>query len=128
MFLVTAGSPAAKAGLQRFDVISAINGASVENAQALVDAIAAAKSNADVTLTVKHRGDATTTEIKVTLGENPDKSGTAYMGVSLGDAVTMPQMNVNPGNGAGTGNRGHNSGRSNPNTQPQQPQDAGNTL
>jgi len=130
VYLVTEGSPAAKAGVQRFDVISAINGVSVENAQALVDAIATYKSNADVTLTVKHRGDTATTEIKVTLGENPDKSGTAYMGVSLGDAVTLPQMNANPGAAGTGGNRGNNSGRPNlrnPNTQPQ-PQDTGNTL
>jgi S1-C subfamily serine protease len=126
VFVVTEGSPAAKAGLQRSDVISAIDGKSVENAQALVDAIATYKPNSDVTLTVKHRNDAATTEVKVTLGENPDKSGSAYLGVSLADAMSMPRLNVNPGNGSGANNNGRPNFR-NPNTNPQQ-QGNGNTL
>ena len=108
---VTDGSPAALAGIQRFDVITAINGDPIDNAQALVDGVSKLKPDTSATLTVQHRNDASTTEIKVTLGANPDKSGTAYLGLSLADATTMPKMNVNPNsNGAGSnGNRGNSS-------------------
>lgn len=121
VFQVTDGSPAAKAGLQRSDVITAINGKTVANAQALVDAIATYKPNDNVTLTVQHRADTSTVEVKVTLGDNPSKSGSAYLGVSLGDAVSMPQFNMNPGNQGRPGFR-------NPNTNQQPAQTSGNTL
>ncbi|HEY3289842.1 MAG TPA: PDZ domain-containing protein [Anaerolineae bacterium] len=115
VFQVTDGSPAAKAGLVRSDVITAINGKTVDSAQALVDAIATYKPNDNVTLTVQHRMDTTTVEVKVTLGDNPSKAGSAYLGVSLGDALSMPQFRMNPGN-------------RNPNNNQQPAQTSGNTL
>ncbi|HEY3343202.1 MAG TPA: PDZ domain-containing protein [Anaerolineae bacterium] len=78
---VTAGSPADNAGLKQGDTITAVNGTAVSTPQALSSAIGALKPGAVVTLGVKH-SDGTAADVKVTLGDNPNKAGTGYLGIA----------------------------------------------
>ena len=80
---VTANSPAAKAGLKQGDTIMAIDGETVNSPQALSTAVSAHKPGDSVTLSVKH-SDNSTTDVKVTLGENPNKAGAGFLGVTTG--------------------------------------------
>ncbi len=81
---VVKDSPAAKAGLRVDDVIVAVDGKPVDRPQAVVDLIGARKPGDALTVTVKRED---TLDVKVTLGENPDKKGAAYLGVSLAARV-----------------------------------------
>ena len=66
---VTAGSPAASAGLKKGDVITAFNGKSVLNADALTAYVTQSSVGEKVTLTV-HRG-GTTKQLTLTFGNQP---------------------------------------------------------
>jgi S1-C subfamily serine protease len=81
---VTADSPASAAGLQRGDVITAIDGEPVESPQSLTEAIAERKPGDRITLTIYRQSDEQEIEVNVTLGTNPTQEGKAYLGVSLG--------------------------------------------
>jgi S1-C subfamily serine protease len=87
---VTADSPAAKAGLQAGDVISAANGTAIRTPDDLVKRVQAAKPGDKVTLSIVRDGQ--DDEIVVTLGENPDKPGAGYMGISLGAMMKFETM------------------------------------
>jgi putative serine protease PepD len=63
------GTPAAKAGLQAGDVVTAIDGQTVENADDLTAKISAHHPGDKVTLTVTRNG--ATKTISVTLGTRP---------------------------------------------------------
>jgi putative serine protease PepD len=63
---VTAGRAAAQAGIRAGDVVTALDGAPIDGADALAAAIAAHQPGDTIHLTV-HRG-GTTTDIAVTLG------------------------------------------------------------
>jgi S1-C subfamily serine protease len=77
-------SPASVAGLEEGDVITAIDSEAVESPQALADAIAEREPGDRVTLTVYQRDSEEEREIEVTLAENPDDEGRAYLGVLIG--------------------------------------------
>jgi S1-C subfamily serine protease len=77
-------SPASAAGLEEGDVITAIDGEPVESPQALADAIAEHEPGDEITLTVYQRDGEEEREIEITLAENPDAEGRAYLGVSIG--------------------------------------------
>ena len=81
---VVTGSPAESAGLQAGDIITAIDGTPVSDAQALVDAVSAHQPGDKVALTVYRSGQSESQTITVTLGDNPNQAGTAYMGVNIG--------------------------------------------
>jgi putative serine protease PepD len=66
---IVAGSPAAKAGLQAGDLITAVNGTPVASVNQFVAAIANYAPGNTVTLTVNRSGQ--TKQIKVTLGAQP---------------------------------------------------------
>jgi putative serine protease PepD len=66
---VIAGSPAAKAGLKKGDVITAFNGKTVLNADALTAYVTQSSVGERVTITV-HRGD-TTKHVTLTFGTQP---------------------------------------------------------
>jgi S1-C subfamily serine protease len=66
---VGSGSPAASAGLQQGDIITAANGQPITGESDLLTALANAKPGAKMTLTVNRNG--STTTITVTLGELP---------------------------------------------------------
>jgi putative serine protease PepD len=66
---IKSGSPASRAGLQAGDVVTAINGNSVSNADDLTAQISAHAPNDVVTLTVTRNGKSQ--QVKVTLGVRP---------------------------------------------------------
>ncbi len=76
---VTSGSPAEKAGLQSGDVITAVNGQTVDATHPLNDVVQQAKPGDTLDLTINRGGNSQT--LKVTLGQNPDNSGAAYLGI-----------------------------------------------
>lgn len=93
--------PAAKAGLQAGDLITAIDGEAVDSPQALVDAIASRQPGDTVTLTVTRSGETDPIQIEAVLGEHPDTAGKAYLGVSIG--AFMMRMRSH---GSGTDDQG----------------------
>lgn len=90
---VVANGPAAKAGLQADDIITAMDGEEIADAQALVDAVAGHKPADKVTLTVTRMDAADPVDITVTLGKHPDDATKAYLGVSI--ASTQMQFRRN---------------------------------
>jgi len=66
---VTPGGPAAQAGLQPGDVITAINGTATPDTEALA-AVASLRPGQQVTVSVT-KADGSTTTIHVTLGQLP---------------------------------------------------------
>jgi S1-C subfamily serine protease len=77
-------SPASAAGLEKGDVITAIDGEPVESPQALADAIAEREPGDTITLTVYQREGEEEREIEITLADHPDEEGRAYLGVLIG--------------------------------------------
>ncbi len=100
---VVSGGPADKAGIKSGDVITKINGTAVTTADAFTTAIQALKVGDTVTLTVYQQGSQTSTDIQVTLGDNPQSAGKPYLGVSLFGIDTTQ----NNGNGNNMPFRGH---------------------
>ena len=78
---VVADSPAAKAGLQIGDLVTAIGGTKIDQTHSLSDLIQQKKPGDSVALDVT-RGSQTLT-ITVTLGASAQSSTTAYLGVSF---------------------------------------------
>lgn len=74
-------SPAADAGLQVGQIVQSVDGKSLTTPEALVEAIAAHQPGDQVTLSVFDPQSGETSEVEVTLGENPDKAGAAWLGV-----------------------------------------------
>ncbi len=81
---VTPDSPAEKAGLQKGDLITAIDGEAVGRPQEFVETIRSHVPGDQITLTVYSPGEDQATEIEVRLGENPEKPGETYLGVRIG--------------------------------------------
>lgn len=100
---VVTGSPADKAGLKQGDTILAANDKPIKAPQDLVELVRNSKPGDRVTLSVQRQGEDKPVEITVTLGENPDKAGAAYMGVSLGQFIRFER--ILPG-GEGNGAQG----------------------
>lgn len=84
---VTPDGPAATAGLEAGDLITAVNGEEIDNPQALVDAVQAAAPGDEMILTVQGQDDAEAADVTVTLGENDE--GGALLGVQIGGAMRM---------------------------------------
>jgi S1-C subfamily serine protease len=89
---VTEDSPAAAAGLQRGDLITAIEGEPIQGPQDLVDAIGEHKPGDQVTLTVLQSGEEEEREVEVTLAEHPEEEGKAYLGVQIGGFVHVSKI------------------------------------
>lgn len=91
---VVADSPAASAGLQTGDVILSVNGEALAEDTTLADAIGALAPGDTATLEVQRAGEDATLSLDVTLAENPDKAGVAFLGVQYGPAMstTMETM------------------------------------
>ena len=77
---VVPGGPAAEAGLKEGDHILAVDGQPLKPEDDLAGLIAQRKPGDSVTLQVERPGEGQR-EVAVTLGENPDKAGGAYLGV-----------------------------------------------
>jgi S1-C subfamily serine protease len=80
---IAEGSPADEAGLQQGDIITAINGEPVESPGDLTNAVAEREPGDKITLTI-HRSGEEEQEIEVTLAENADQEGAAYLGATVG--------------------------------------------
>ncbi len=124
---VVSGGPADKAGIKAGDVITKLNGTAVTTADAFVQAIGAMKVGDTVTLTVYHQGSQTSTDIQVTLGDNPQSAGKPYLGVNLfGINTTQTPGNGTNGNGNGGGSNFPGPFRGHPfQTQPAAPSGSG---
>jgi S1-C subfamily serine protease len=85
---VQANSPAATAGLLKDDVITQVNGADVSDFRALQRTLASARVGDTVSLTITRSGASQT--VDVTLGDNPNKAGTPYLGISIAPARPVP--------------------------------------
>jgi membrane-associated protease RseP (regulator of RpoE activity) len=81
---VLADTPAEQAGLAEGDFITALDGEAVGKPGAFAEKIQAHEAGDEITLTVYHQGEDTPEELQITLGEHPDKAGSAYLGVELG--------------------------------------------
>jgi serine protease Do len=95
---VVSGGPADKAGLKAGDVITKLDGTAVTNSNDFITAIGGHKVGDSVTLTVMPQGSTATSDIKVTLADNPQTAGKPYLGVSISDGM-RPQFK----NGGGAG-------------------------
>lgn len=73
-------SPAATAGIKPGDFITAVNGVPYDNSSSIAQA-SWYKPGQNVTLTVWSSG--RTTQVKLTLGHNPDNNSAAFIGVGL---------------------------------------------
>lgn len=82
---VTPDGPAAEAGLEAGDWISAVNGEAIETPQELVDAVQAAAPGDEMVLTVQGQDDEEAADVAVTLGANEE--GGALLGVQIGGAM-----------------------------------------
>jgi len=91
---VTAGGPAAKAGIERGDVILTFNGRPVENSTALRTMVAEAKPGSDARVTVLRDGKEKT--LTVALGERPEvaSAGDERSGESSSSGSTHAGMKV----------------------------------
>jgi membrane-associated protease RseP (regulator of RpoE activity) len=89
---VVEDSPASDAGLRSGDVITAIDGEPVEAPGALSETIGALEPGDEITLTVYRSEGEEELQIAVTLGEHPDGTGAAYLGVQLGGFFHMERF------------------------------------
>jgi S1-C subfamily serine protease len=84
--------PAAAAGLQKGDLITAIEGEPIQGPQDLVDAIGEHEPGDTVTLTVLQSGEEEEREVEVTLAEHPEEEGKTYLGVQIGGFVHVSKI------------------------------------
>ena len=92
---VVAGSPAEAAGLQAGDLIVSVDGEALAEDTSLAEVIGAMQPGDTVALEVQRDGEDANLSLDVTLTENPDKAGVAFLGVQYGPALsaaleTMP--------------------------------------
>ena len=90
---VTSGSPAEKAGLKSGQLITSVDGKAVNSQTALSDAISSHKPGDVVTLSVFDPQTNQSSDVKVTLGDNPQKSGSPWLGISYGYINPQPRQN-----------------------------------
>jgi serine protease Do len=80
---VAQDSPAEQAGLQQGWIIVEVEGESIVRPGALVETIGNASPGDNIVLTVYDPESEQTSEITVTLGENPNEDGKAYLGIQI---------------------------------------------
>ena len=99
---VTEDSPAWEAGLREGDTITAVDGEPLDSPQALADAVAAYKPGDEITLTVTSPELDEERDVQVTLGQHPDDSEKAYLGVMVGGFFMRGRVEgKTPGDGSG---------------------------
>jgi len=90
---VTDDGPAAEAGLEAGDRITAIDGVAVEDG-GLAEAIGARAPGETVALTVERDGEAL--ELSATLAEHPDDAERGFLGIMLGGPAVFERRIVGP--------------------------------
>jgi S1-C subfamily serine protease len=97
---VVAGGPSEKAGLKVGDVILKVNDTTLDATNDLAKVLSSLKPGDSAKLNVQHKGESAALDISVTLGDNPDKAGQAYLGIQyisggqgpkFGNGQTLPQ-------------------------------------
>lgn len=78
---VVKDSPAEKAGLEAGQFLQAVDGQTLQSPEDLSGVIADLKPGDTVTLQVFDPRSGDTRDIEITLGENPDKAGAAWLGI-----------------------------------------------
>lgn len=92
-------TPAEGVGLQQGDVVVAVDGLAVENADEAVQILAERAPGDDVLLEVDRADPDASPEVTVTLDGNPDDSQRPYVGVMLRDFQVLPwQIEIDAGN------------------------------
>lgn len=91
LMAVVEGGPAAQAGLKSGEVIVAVDGETLTSADQLKEYIAARSPGDEITLAVLSGGSTQTHDVQVTLGENPDQPGAAYLGIRFAFAEPFPK-------------------------------------
>ncbi len=91
---VTSGSPAEKAGLKAGQLIEAVNGTTLQGPQDLSSAISSKKPGDTVTLTIFDPQAGASKDVQVTLGDNPQNAGSAWLGIQYG-YINMQNQNRN---------------------------------
>jgi S1-C subfamily serine protease len=81
---VAEDSPAAEAGLKNDQIITAVDGEAVSGPRFLVEIIANHAPGDTVTLTITEKDSGDSRDVTVTLGEDPDQTDKAYLGVQIG--------------------------------------------
>jgi len=84
---VTENGPAATAGLEEGDWITAIDGEAISDPQEVVDAVKAAKPGDEMVLTVQGADDEEAEDVTITLGKNDE--GGALLGVQIGGGLQI---------------------------------------
>jgi len=100
------GSPAARAGVQAGDVITAVNGTPVKDARDLARTIGTLAPNASVKLDILRQGEATT--VTVTLAQTPDQQQANAGPVTEAPSHGVPHLGltVAPAAAVGAGQNG----------------------
>jgi S1-C subfamily serine protease len=88
IFEVVAESPAADAGLEAGDIITAVDGKALDDSADLASAIGQYQPSDEITLAVvKPNANGASTDVVVTLGENPDQPDKPLLGVRYHSAT-----------------------------------------
>jgi membrane-associated protease RseP (regulator of RpoE activity) len=97
---VTPESPAAEAGLESGDVITAINDKEISGLESFVEAVRGFDPGDEITLTVYRKGEDESLDVEVVLGEDPEADGQAYLGVRIGEFLRYERKSpsLNPEN------------------------------
>jgi S1-C subfamily serine protease len=91
---VTSGGPADKAGVKAGDVITKVNDQVVDANNDLAKVLGALKPGANATLTLQRQGQTTAVTSQVSLGDNPNSAGQAYLGIEYRMLPVKPATNA----------------------------------
>ena len=80
---VNANGPAAKAGIAVHDVITAVEGTTVQSLVQIAQALARHKPGDSMEFTISRASDGTVANVTMILGASPDDASRAYMGLTL---------------------------------------------
>jgi S1-C subfamily serine protease len=78
---VTAGGPADKAGVKAGDIITKVNDQTIDANNDLAKVLGTLKPGANATLTLQRQGQTAAVTAQVTLGDNPNSAGQAFLGI-----------------------------------------------
>jgi membrane-associated protease RseP (regulator of RpoE activity) len=90
---VADGSPAQAAGLKVGDLITAVDGESIQSQNAVAESVAAHKPGDTLQLKIYRPDEKTEIDVEARLAERSDKAGSAYLGVTINGFITTNEFN-----------------------------------